>query len=266
MEIHYVYKITNTLNDKIYIGVRTSPNPENDTYMGSSKIMESLYNIEGRHKFIKEIIQTFSTRREAEQYESSLLTEEFCNNPNTYNIHNTGGYSDGKHGFRKDLWYDYYDELRQKYADGSTTYELGEYYSCDNGTIRNIVNDIRRTNSEAQQLRFQKITTSGARNTDMDNNTDDIIDLYVNQHKSANYIAKQYNVHSDTIKRRLRENNIVLRSHSESQKHRGEFGRTKHSAWEHKLSILDLYNSGKTINELSKIYNCDNGTIKNILK
>jgi DNA invertase Pin-like site-specific DNA recombinase len=234
--------------------------------MGSSKIMESLYNIEGRHKFIKEIIQTFSTRREAEQYESSLLTEEFCNNPNTYNIHNTGGYSDGKHGFRKDLWYDYYDELRQKYADGSTTYELGEYYSCDNGTIRNIVNDIRRTNSEAQQLRFQKITTSGARNTDMDNNTDDIIDLYVNQHKSANYIAKQYNVHSDTIKRRLRENNIVLRSHSESQKHRGEFGRTKHSAWEHKLSILDLYNSGKTINELSKIYNCDNGTIKNILK
>jgi len=266
MEIHYVYKITNTLNDKIYIGVRTSPDPENDAYMGSSKIMESLYNIEGKHKFIKEIIQTFSTRREAEQYESSLLTEEFCNDPNTYNIHNTGEFNGSKHGFRKDLWYDYYDELRQKYTNGSTTYELGEYYSCDSGTIRSIVNDIRRTNSEAQQLRFQKITTSGARNTDMDNNTDDIIDLYVNQHKSANYIAKQYNVHSDTIKRRLRESNIVLRSHSESQKHRGEFGRTKHSAWEHKLSILDLYNSGKTINELGKIYNCDNGTIKNILK
>ena len=266
MEIHYVYKITNTLNNKIYIGVRTSPNPDNDDYMGSSKIMENLYNIEGKDKFIKEIIQTFPTRYEAEQYESSLLTEEFCNDPNTYNIHNTGEFSGSKHGFRKDLWYDYYDELRQKYTNGSTTYELGEYYNCDSGTIRSIVKDIRRTNSEAQQLRFKKTPTSGARNTDMDNNIPDIIDLYVNQLKSADYIAKQYNVYSGTIKRRLNENGIKLRSHSESQKYRGEFGRTKHPAWEYKLSILNLYKNGKTITELSKLYNCDKGTIKNIIK
>jgi hypothetical protein len=266
MEIHYVYKITNLLNNKIYVGVRTSPNPEIDDYMGSSKIMESLYNIEGKHNFIKEIIQKFTTRIEAEQYESSLLTEEFCNDPNTYNIQNTGNYSEGKHGFRKDLWYDYYNDIRQKYIDGSTTYELGEYYSCDSGTIRSIVKDIHRTNSEAQKIRFKKTITSGARNTNIDNNINDIINLYINQLKSADYIARQYNVNSSTIKRRLIENNIKLRSHLESQKYRGEFGRTKHPAWEHKLSILDLYNNGKTLTELSKIYNCDIGTITNIIK
>jgi hypothetical protein len=89
MEKHYVYKIINLKNNKIYIGVRTHPNPEIDEYMGSGTCIQSVIKIEGIEFFKKEIIKTFNTREEAENYESSLLTEEFCNNPETYNIQRT---------------------------------------------------------------------------------------------------------------------------------------------------------------------------------
>jgi hypothetical protein len=261
---HYVYKITNLKNNKIYIGVRTSPSPKDDEYMGSSKIMENLYKLEGVKNFKKEIIKVFNTRKKAEDFESSLLTEDFCNDPNTYNIQNTGNYSEGKHGFRKDLWYDYYDEIRNKYLQGKNTKELGEFYNCDNGTIRHIVNNIKRTNSEAQQLRFKKHITSGARNLELDNHIPDIIELY-NKGNSIVSIAEIYKVDSNTIKRRLEQDNIKIRNHKESQKLRDNNSRWRKDIWEHQKEIVSLYGKIGNMAEISRRYKVDMGTVKNIL-
>jgi hypothetical protein len=189
-KIHYVYKIINLKNNKEYIGVRSHPNPKEDTYMGSSRILENLYKLEGKKNFIKEILKTFSSRKEAEDYESSLLTESFCNSPNTYNIINTGEFNDNKHGFRKDIWFDYYDEIREKYTQGKTTKELGGYYNCDGGTIRMIIQDIKRTNSESQKLRYDKFLTSGNRDLELDKHIGDIVKLYVEDVKSLIHISK----------------------------------------------------------------------------
>ena len=278
--IHYVYKITNLLNNKIYIGVRTHPNPEKDVYMGSSKIMNSLYKIEGIQNFKKDIINIFLTREEAEQYESSLLTEEFCNNIETYNIVNTGKFSENKHCFRKDLWYDYYNEIREKYLKGEDTKKLAKYYNCNSNTITTIISDIKRTNSEAQKLRFinnpdsnkgqkewfKTQITSGARNLILDKKIDLIIDLYINQNKSLIFISKKLGVSKGCIRKRLIENKIPLRENSESQKIRSFNGRRKSKAWDYDKEILLLYNKGESLKKLSKKYNCDMGTIKNIIK
>lgn len=265
MNVHYVYKIINLKNNKEYIGVRTHSNPEEDKYMGSSKILENLYKIEGKEYFKKVILKTFTSRKEAENYESSLLTDEYCNSSETYNIHNTGNYSEGKHCFRKDLWNDYYLEIRQRYSQGETTVELAKYYNCDNGTIRTIVTDIKRTISESQILRFKRDITSGARNLDLDKHIDEIIDMYLNQNKSSFFISKMFNVNSGSIKRRLIQNGISLRTHAQSQGMRQGSRRSKHEAWEYKEEICSLYNEGKTLTYLSKIYKCDKGTIKTIL-
>ena len=76
-DIHYVYKITNLKNNKIYIGVRTHPNPEQDPYMSSSTIIAKLIQIEGIENFKKEVLHTYPTRQEAEHKEKEYLTEEF---------------------------------------------------------------------------------------------------------------------------------------------------------------------------------------------
>jgi hypothetical protein len=51
MEKHYVYKITNLKNNKIYIGVRTHPSPELDEYMGSGTCIQNVIKIEGIEYF-----------------------------------------------------------------------------------------------------------------------------------------------------------------------------------------------------------------------
>jgi len=214
---HYVYKIINLKNSKIYIGVRTHPNPELDKYMGSGTIIQKVIEIEGIENFKKEIIKIFQTREEAENYEGKLLTEEFCNNSETYNINRTGKYSDNKHCFRKDLWYDYYTEIRELYKNGKTLKELGKKYKCDRGTIKNLVKDIQRTVSESQQLRYNKFITSGARDLDFDKKyLDKLLELYNIEKWSVNRIATYFSKSCAFIDRRLKENNIIKRSRKEN--------------------------------------------------
>ena len=208
--IHYVYKITNLKNNKIYIGVRTHPNPDKDEYMGSGTVIQKVIEIEGIDNFKKEIIYRFNTREEAEKYASSLLTEEFCNSQYTYNIINTGDFNNQKHGFRKDLWYDYYNNIREQYKQGISRTTLAKKYKCDKGTIKIICNDILRTASESQQIRF-KTTTSGARDLKFDKtHLTELIKLYTDDKWSVNRIAKHFKKSTSFITKRIIENNIKL--------------------------------------------------------
>jgi len=74
-EIHYVYKITNLKpSDKrlYYIGVKSSLSPITDNYMGSSKYLDMSMKEIGQENFRKEILSTWSTRKEALQEEIRL--------------------------------------------------------------------------------------------------------------------------------------------------------------------------------------------------
>jgi hypothetical protein len=68
---HYVYKITNTINQKIYIGKHTTKNL-NDKYMGSGKIIRNAINKYGIDNFIKEYISFHRSSKEAYITEKKL--------------------------------------------------------------------------------------------------------------------------------------------------------------------------------------------------
>mgnify|MGYP003344349515 FL=1 len=84
-----IYKITNNLNGKIYIG-KHQTSDINDDYMGSGKILLQAIKKYGLENFKKEILYIFSNELEMNQKERELVTEEFCKSTSTYNL-NPGG-------------------------------------------------------------------------------------------------------------------------------------------------------------------------------
>ena len=63
-----IYKTTNTVNNKIYIGKDSYNNPK---YIGSGKLLWKAINKYGKKAFIKEIIERCSTQTELnEKYET----------------------------------------------------------------------------------------------------------------------------------------------------------------------------------------------------
>lgn len=261
--IHYVYKITNLKNNKIYIGVRTHPNPDKDEYMGSGTCIQKVIEIESIINFKKEIMHRFNTREEAEQKEKEYLTEEFCNDPNTYNINSNSGLKGNMHGFRKDLWYDYYTDIREQYKQGIPRTILAEKYKCDKGTIKIICSDILRTASESQQIRF-KTTTSGARDLEFDKIClTELIKLYTDDKWSVNRIAKHFEKSPSFITKRILENNIKLRDRKDNIEK--PMKKDRPEVWKDEDKIVCLYQQGNTIADLVRIYKCNGGLIRQIL-
>jgi hypothetical protein len=82
---HIVYKTTNTINNKIYIG-KHSTNNLNDGYLGSGKYLNRAINKYGPDSFKREILGKFATEEEAFLLERELVTADFCNRPDTYNL------------------------------------------------------------------------------------------------------------------------------------------------------------------------------------
>ena len=80
-----VYKITNTLNKKEYIGYHQT-NDLNDGYMGSGKLIKRAIEKYGISVFEKEILEVFSNREDAEAYEALLVNEAYTLRDDTYNI------------------------------------------------------------------------------------------------------------------------------------------------------------------------------------
>lgn len=82
---YLVYQITNLVNGKIYIGKHTTKDPY-DNYMGSGKLIIQAIKKYGLENFTKEILFCFTDEKEAFLKEEEIVTKEFIDRENTYNI------------------------------------------------------------------------------------------------------------------------------------------------------------------------------------
>lgn len=86
MKVYYlVYKLTNLVNGKIYIGCHMTKNLD-DGYMGSGKRLGYAKEKYGIENFKKEILSIHETPEEMFTEESKIVNEEFLKRNDIYNL------------------------------------------------------------------------------------------------------------------------------------------------------------------------------------
>jgi hypothetical protein len=96
-----IYKVTNKINGKIYIGKHQTKDL-NDSYMGSGKLIRAAIEKYGLDNFEKEILFQFDNEADMNKKEAELVTEEFVEENTNYNLCPGGkggwGYNNTKEG------------------------------------------------------------------------------------------------------------------------------------------------------------------------
>ena len=185
-----IYKITNKLNGKIYIGKHQAKDL-NDGYMGSGKHLKRAINKHGIENFTKEILFQFDNEDEMNAKEAELVTEEFCLREDTYNLcpGGNGGFGYINNSYEILSKRDTYENklagaiaankvINEKYEDRGFTAKklktddvfafefskkvsqgLSKYYENNHGSF------LGKTHSEETKIKMQKSRGVGSNNS-----------------------------------------------------------------------------------------------------
>ncbi len=82
---YLIYKITNKLNNKFYVGKHKTANKD-DGYLGSGILIDRAIKKHGRENFVKEILVECSSLEEMNQKEIDIVDAEFVARDDTYNV------------------------------------------------------------------------------------------------------------------------------------------------------------------------------------
>ena len=91
---HFIYKTTNLINNKFYVGMHSTDNLE-DGYFGSGKILQYSVNKHGIENHQVEILEFLSSREELKKREAEVVNEELLADPLCMNL-KFGGEGGGK--------------------------------------------------------------------------------------------------------------------------------------------------------------------------
>lgn len=82
---YFIYKTTNLINNKIYIGKHKTDNIE-DNYFGSGKLLKRAIQKYGLENFKFEILLFLQNQSELDLAERYIVDKEFCDRSDTYNL------------------------------------------------------------------------------------------------------------------------------------------------------------------------------------
>lgn len=85
MKYHIIYKVTNIITNKFYVGMHTTKNLH-DGYLGSGKIIKSSVKKYGKENHKLEILEFCENREQLIQREKEIITAEFISQPFCMNL------------------------------------------------------------------------------------------------------------------------------------------------------------------------------------
>lgn len=136
--MHYlIYKITNRLNNKFYVGKHKTEDKD-DGYLGSGILIKKAVKKYGKENFTKELLFECATEEEMNQRETDIVDEDFIERPDTYNVM-PGGQGGGKNNWdsgRKKLTDLLKDPEFLKMFCMRTTEGLIEYHKSHTNTFQ----------------------------------------------------------------------------------------------------------------------------------
>lgn len=95
--MHIVYKTTNILNGRYYIGMQ---NTDDESYLGSGLALVKAIKKYGEENFTKEVLVRCKTQKEAAKKESEFITEDVLTDPLSYNL-KPGGLGGSRKGWKR---------------------------------------------------------------------------------------------------------------------------------------------------------------------
>ena len=84
-QYHFIYKTTNLINNKFYVGMHSTDNLE-DGYFGSGKIINYSVNKHGIENHRVEILEFLPSREELKKREAEVVNEEMLKHPLCMNL------------------------------------------------------------------------------------------------------------------------------------------------------------------------------------
>ena len=143
---HIIYKTTNLINNKIYIGLHSTDNLE-DGYLGSGLALKDAVKKYGRDKFLREVLFVFNSRSEARKMEAQIVDDEFISRKDTYNLTVGGMGVENQYGSRNHRYGKVAPNakrLRARHKTGTvietqSIKELENLINIDRGNIRNLI-------------------------------------------------------------------------------------------------------------------------------
>ena len=121
---HIVYKTTNLVNDKFYVGVHGCMNPDVfDGYLGSGKVLLLAIKKYGKENFIRETLFEYETYEEVFLKEHRIVDKKFLEKDDVYNLR-VGGFGCSGHCEETKL------QIRNS-QKGENGYWYGKHFSED---------------------------------------------------------------------------------------------------------------------------------------
>lgn len=155
-----IYKVTNLLNGKIYIGKHACKCKNICKYFGSGKAIKAAIARHGKENFLKEIVALYQTEADMNEAEKELITEEFVARSDTYNC-GIGG-EGGPHFKGKTHSQENKELFRQMILAREVTPETRAKIAEGNRS-RPMTEETRRKLSERQKARYERERLSRGR-------------------------------------------------------------------------------------------------------
>ena len=150
----YIYKITNTINNKIYIGLSTKSVEKSTNYLGSGEMQRRAIKKHGKENFIKEILEDGISCMQ-------ILSEREIYWINKYNStdHSIGyNITKGGEGFKSNHTQESKDKIRKFYKGKSYEELFGDMAEAEKlkrkklrelqNNIKNVVKKYRKKQKE----------------------------------------------------------------------------------------------------------------------